>query len=78
MQAQTLSNATQPIGKIHPFNKIAINFKPIIVSFEILNALNQCKTVNFFDRKHYSKPFGLDCAVKLWGGRGSLTHSLIY
>ena len=29
LQAQTLPNATQPVGKIHPFNKIAVNFDPI-------------------------------------------------
>ena len=28
--AQTLPNATPPIGKIHPFSKIAISSEPIM------------------------------------------------
>ena len=30
LQAQTLPDATTPIGKIHPFNKIATNFEPVM------------------------------------------------
>ena len=30
LQAQTLPDATPPIGKIHPFIKIAITFEPVM------------------------------------------------
>ena len=30
LQAQTLPDATPPIGKIHPFSKIAVAFKPLM------------------------------------------------
>ena len=30
LQAQTLPDEAQPIGKIHPFSKIAITFKPVM------------------------------------------------
>ena len=30
LQAQTLPHATPPIGKIHPFSKIAIAFEPVM------------------------------------------------
>ena len=30
LQTQTLPNATQPIGKIHPFSKIAVIFEPAV------------------------------------------------
>ena len=30
LQAQTLPDATQPIGKIHPFNKMALTFEPLL------------------------------------------------
>ena len=30
LQAQTLPDATRPIGKIHPFRKIAITFEPLM------------------------------------------------
>ena len=29
LQAQTLPDATPPIGKIHPFSKMAITFEPL-------------------------------------------------
>ena len=28
--AQTVPNATQPTGKIHPFSKIAVTFEPVM------------------------------------------------
>ena len=30
LQAQTLTNATPPIGKINPFSKIALTFEPMM------------------------------------------------
>ena len=30
LQAQTLPNATPPIGKIYPFSKIALTFEPMM------------------------------------------------
>ena len=30
LQAQTLPDATPPIGKIHPFSKMAITFEPLM------------------------------------------------
>ena len=30
LQAQTLPDATPPIGKIHPFSKMAVPFKPVM------------------------------------------------
>jgi hypothetical protein len=29
LQAQTLPDEAQPVGKIHPFRKIALTFEPI-------------------------------------------------
>ena len=37
--AQTLPNATPPIGKVHPFSKMANTFEPIFMSFRIKNVL---------------------------------------
>jgi hypothetical protein len=30
VQAQTLPDATPPIGKIHPFSKMAVTFEPLM------------------------------------------------
>ena len=30
LQAQTLPNATSPIGKVHPFSKIAVTLEPVV------------------------------------------------
>ena len=30
LQAQTLPDATQPIGKINPFSKMAVTFEPLM------------------------------------------------
>ena len=30
LQAQTLPDATPPIGKIHPFSKMAVTFEPLM------------------------------------------------
>ena len=30
LQAQTHSDEAPPIGKIHPFNEMAVNFEPLI------------------------------------------------
>ena len=30
LHAQTLPNATRPIGKIHPFSKMAVTFEPLM------------------------------------------------
>ena len=34
LQAQTLPNATQPIGKINPFSKIAVTLEPDLDSLQ--------------------------------------------
>jgi hypothetical protein len=31
LQAQTLPNEAPPIGKIHPFSKMAVTFEPMII-----------------------------------------------
>ena len=30
LQAQTLPDAASPIGKVHPFSKIAVTFEPVM------------------------------------------------
>ena len=39
LQAQTLPDATPPIGKIHPFSKMAVTFEPLM-GFDALQDLD--------------------------------------
>ena len=57
LQAQNLSNATSPIGQIHPFSKMAVISEPlkrIVMSLEIKKVLDNCDRVYFsFNDKNY-------------------------
>ena len=57
LQAQNLSNATSPIGQIHPFSKMAAISEPlkrIVMSLEIKKVLDNCERVYFsFNYKNY-------------------------
>ena len=46
LQAQTLPDAASPIGKVHPFNKIAVTLEPVM-RFDALRHLEFPKKMKY-------------------------------
>ena len=55
LQAQTLPDEAPPLGKIHPFSKIAVTFGPIqqFYALQDLESLKNCQYSLFYDWKHH-------------------------
>ena len=59
--AQTLPDEAPPIGKIHPFRKIAVTFEPKrdFDALQDLYSLIKRQYSFFFDWKHHFNRFGV-------------------
>ena len=73
LQTQTLSNATQSIGKTHPFRKIAIPFEPIMQLWCPLKFWTSTYflTLSIYSWKHHLPTFGRGGVVNIFSQRMS-------
>ena len=68
LQAQTLPNVTQPIGKINPLSKMTVNSEPLMQFWcpSGLESFLSLWHILFYNSNSYLKSFGHGGAVKLW------------